>query len=449
MILGWIFFAYIHQGAEPSARPNIVFILIDDLRTGLLSCEGHPIFKTPHIDRIANEGARFGNAFVTTPICSPSRGSFLTGQYAHTHGIQDNTMSSYDAAATHKLVTFPRLLHDAGFESALIGKWHMGNSDDSPRPGFDRWISFKGQGVYVDPELNIDGKTEKVSGYVTDLLSDHAADFIRQKRSKPFVLYLSHKAVHAPQIPAERHKDLYANSKLPDISSSDDLKGKPAVVQFLDRRKGKGAKKDPSKVDHREVMLLQGRLLASLDEGIKKVFDALEETKQLDNTMIIFVGDNGYFLGEHGLTDKRWAYDEAIRVPLMIRYPALIKPGTAIDATVLNIDVAPTLLELGGAPIPNNIHGKSFLPLLKNSSEPWRQSAVFEYFPDKTSYDAPKWQAIRTGQWKYIHYPEHPEMDELYDLKSDSKEIKNLIQEEAAASILTELRADLKRQMEL
>jgi arylsulfatase A-like enzyme len=442
VILGWVFFAPSHQAAESSSRPNIIFILIDDLRVGLLSCEGHPVFKTPNIDRIANEGAIFKNAFVTTPICSPSRGSFLTGQYAHTHGILDNQMKSYNAAATHKLITFPRLLHDAGYESGLIGKWHMGNVDDTPRPGFDHWISFKGQGVYIDPELNINGKAQKVTGYVTDLLSDYAVDFVRQKHEKPFVLYLSHKAVHAPQIPAERHKDLYAGAKLPDIGSADDLKGKPAVVDFLNRKKSK--KKD---IDHASIMLLQGQLLASIDDGIKKLFDALEETKQLENTIIIFVGDNGYFLGEHGLTDKRWAYDESIRVPLLIRYPGVIKPGTTIDATILNIDIAPTLLEIGKAPIPENVEGKSFAAMFKGERIPWRDSAVFEYFPDKTSDDAPRWQALRTSQWKHVHYPEHPEMDELYDLKSDPKEIKNLILDETVAPVLTALRADLQKQL--
>ncbi|MBX6314203.1 MAG: sulfatase-like hydrolase/transferase, partial [Isosphaeraceae bacterium] len=193
--------------AEAPARPNIVFILVDDLRWDALGCTGHPFAETPNIDRIAREGVNFRNAFVTTPLCSPSRASFLTGRYVHAHGVKGNGDNS---ALSHRLVTFPRLLHDAGYETAFIGKWHMG-TDDSPRPGFDRWVSFKGQGQYNDPILNVDGEAKKVEGYMTDLLNDHAVAFLKRSHEKPFLLYLSHKAVHGPFTPAERHKDLYAD----------------------------------------------------------------------------------------------------------------------------------------------------------------------------------------------------------------------------------------------
>src|SRR5262249_15208952 len=186
--------------AGATAPPNIVFILMDDLRWDELGCTGHPFAKTPNIDRIAKEGANFRNFFVTLPLCSPSRASFLTGQYAHTHGVIDNTDHS---PLSHRLVTFPRLLHDAGYDTAYIGKWHMG-VDDSPRPGFDRWVSFKGQGVYIDPTLNTDGHAAKTNGYITDILNVAALDFVRAAHQKPFVLYLAHKAVHGPFTPAER-----------------------------------------------------------------------------------------------------------------------------------------------------------------------------------------------------------------------------------------------------
>src|SRR5687767_3731535 len=188
-------------------RPNIIFILVDDLRWDELGITGHPFLKTPNIDRIGREGAVFRNAFVTTPLCSPSRASFLTGQYVRTHGIRGNGDNS---ARSHQLVTFPRLIQQAGYETAYVGKWHMGN-DDSPRPGFDRWVSFKGQGAHVDPQLNIDGRQEKATGYMADILTDHAVDFLKKPRAKPFLLYLSHKAVHGPFVPAERHRGLFAD----------------------------------------------------------------------------------------------------------------------------------------------------------------------------------------------------------------------------------------------
>ena len=194
--------------AATSPRPNIIFILVDGLRWDGLGCTGHPFVKTPNIDRIGREGVLFKNFFVSIPLCSPSRGSFLTGQYAHTHGVIDNGDHS---ALSHKLVTFPRLLHDAGYETAYVGKWHMG-TDDSPRPGFDRWVSFKGQGTYEDPTINVDGQASKVTGYMTDILNEHALNFVKAEHKKPFVLYLAHKAVHGPFTPAERHKDLYSDT---------------------------------------------------------------------------------------------------------------------------------------------------------------------------------------------------------------------------------------------
>jgi N-acetylglucosamine-6-sulfatase len=208
-------------------RPNIVFILIDDLRWDGLSITGHPFVKTPNIDRIGKEGAIFQNAFVTTPLCSPSRGSFMTGQYVHTHGIRGN--GPQGAEISHRMVTFSRLLKDSGYESAYVGKLHMGN-DDSPRPGFDHWVSFKGQGVFENPPININGQSQKINGYMTDILNDHAVKFIKQEHKKPFVLYFSHKAVHGPFTPADRHKGKYADAKRPlPPNMNDSLEGKPAL----------------------------------------------------------------------------------------------------------------------------------------------------------------------------------------------------------------------------
>jgi N-acetylglucosamine-6-sulfatase len=441
--------------AETSGRPNIIFILVDDLRWDALSCMGHPVAKTPNIDRIAKEGALFKNFFVSIPLCSPSRSSFLTGQYVHTTGVIDNTDHS---ALSHRLVTFPKLLHDAGYETAYVGKWHMG-TDDSPRPGFDRWVSFKGQGAYANPNINVDGNTSKVDGYMTDILNGHALDFVKREHQKPFVLYLAHKAVHGPFTPAERHRDLYADAKLTlTPNHQDKLEGKPALTRELvvtNAAKGTAKKKNPGKkkaekagatpTGHKNTMRQQLRALAAIDEGVGLLLQALEDSKQLDNTMVIFTSDNGYFWGEHGLGDKRWAYEESIRDPLLMRYPKLIKAGTTLEPFALNIDIAPTLLDLAGAPIPKTIQGRSLLPLFKDAKAPWRASFLTEYSAERSFPRAPTWQAVRTDRWKFIHYTELERMDEFYDLKADPYEMHNLIKDGAAQTALKEMKTELAR----
>jgi arylsulfatase A-like enzyme len=448
LLLTLVLLANCSLATDSKATPNIVFILIDDLRWDALGCTGHPFAKTPNIDRIAKEGALFKNFFVSIPLCSPSRGSFLTGQYPHTHGVINNGDHS---ALSHKLVTFPKLLHDSGYETACIGKWHMG-VDDSPRPGFDRWVSFKGQGVYNDPILNVDGKVAKHPGYITDILNDYAFKFIRSEHKKPFLLYLPHKAVHGPFTPAERHKNLYADAVIKRTDSLDDpLDGKPAVTRKLNDEKSdskKGKQLSQSTNDRRmpeNAIRNQLRALAAVDEGVGELFKALEESGQLDNTIIIFSSDNGFFWGEHGLADKRWGYDESIRDPLLIRFPRLIKPGTVFHQFILNIDIAPTLLELAGTPVPKTIQGRSFFPLLKDPETSWRASFLTEYFQEKAYPRTPTWQAVRTDRWKYISYSDLKGMDELYDLKTDPYEMKNLINDPGAQSMLTKMQAELQK----
>ncbi|EEF61812.1 sulfatase [Pedosphaera parvula Ellin514] len=438
------------RAAETNSQPNIVFILVDDIRWDAFGCMGHPFVKTPNIDRIAKEGALFKNFFVTLPLCSPSRGSFLTGQYAHVNGVTNNGEHS---TLSHQLVTFPRLLHDAGYETSFVGKWHMG-TDDTPRPGFDHWLSFKGQGVYENPNLNIDGKVSRVEGYITDILNSRAVEFVKQEHKKPFCLYVGHKAVHGPFTPAERHKELYTKEQIPHPPSiDDDLAGKPVLTRKEQQGPKDGQK--PQKVgfdDEAErpmgkvperLVRQQLRTLMAIDEGVGQLLRALEESRQLENTVIIFTSDNGYFWGEHHLGDKRWAYEESIRDPLLIRYPKLIKPGTVRDQMVLNIDIAPTLLELAHAPVSRSMQGRSLVPLFNKDSVEWRKSALFEYFQEKAYPRTPTWQAIRTEQWKYIHYTELEGMDELYNLKADSYEMKNLIKEQSARSSLQELKSEL------
>jgi arylsulfatase A-like enzyme len=438
-----------------TVRPNIVFILIDDLRWDELGIAGHPYLKTPNIDRIGKEGAMFRNAFLTNPLCSPSRAGYLTGQYAHINGITDNVDRS---AASHRLMTFPRLLDQLGYETAFIGKWHMGN-DDMPRPGFDRWVSFKGQGSYLNPDINEDGKSVKPSGYITDILTGYAVDFIKQPHDKPFLVYLAHKAIHPEVmqhddgsvnlaaaemfIPAERHRNLYAGKKIPRRPSYQrPPDGKPA----LQRKIGDLSALGPNTATRDESILGRQRSLMAVEEGVGRILEALKEIGQLDRTIIVFASDNGYFYGEHGLSvERRLAYEESIRTPLLVRYPPIIKPGTMRDEFALNIDLAPTLLELAGITPPGIMQGRSLVPLLKGNRPAWRNSFLIEYYSDKVFPRVIQmgYQAVRTTRWKYIHYLELEGMDELYDLKADPFEMKNLINHPRAANALVRMKQEL------
>jgi arylsulfatase A-like enzyme len=456
--LAWGFLPAASQAAGTPSRPNIVFVLVDDLRWDDLACMGHPFVKTPHIDRVAREGALFKNAYATTPLCSPSRASILTGLYAHRHGVRDNT--DHDALS-HKLVTFLRLLNGAGYATAFIGKWHMG-TDDSPRPGIDHWVGFKGQGQYLDPELNINGKTARRKGYATDILNELAVEFIRRPRGRPFVLYLSHKAVHpnlvqradgsisdptaSEFIPAERHRKLYADAKITRRPNAlfDKLEGKPALM----RKIGELPPLSRATGTSDEVIRDRLRMLMSVEEGVGQIFKALDERKILDNTLLIFTSDHGYFYGEHGLSvERRLAYEETARIPLLVRYPPLIKAGTVLDPFVLTVDIAPTLLELGGAPLPKNLHGRSVIPLLKGEQRKLRDSFLIEHFSDRVfpRMERMGYQAVCTARWKYIRYTDLEGMDELYDLQADPYEMRNQINEPRVQAVLRELRGELER----
>ena len=441
-------------GADSAIRPNIIFILIDDLRWDEVD---YPFVKVPNIQRIAREGVRFRNAFVTTPLCSPSRASYLTGQYAHKHGITDNTDHS---PRSYELVTFPRLLHDAGYETAFLGKWHMG-VDDNPRPGIDHWVSVKGQGSYLDPEFNVNGRLETKHGYFTNILNDYALDFLKRKHTKPFLLYISHKAVHPDLIqyadgsvsdpnggkfiPAERYKNIYVDAQLshrPNYAKPPE--DKPALLRQIGDLPPLG----PKTVTDDETIRNRLRVLASVEDGVSDIFKTLESQKQLDNTLIIFTSDEGYFYGEHGLSkERRLAYEESIRIPLFMRWPKLIKAGSVVDQFALNIDIAPTLLEIGGAPAQKEIHGRSLVPLLRGEKVPWRDSFLIEYFSDKVFPRVSKmgYQAVRSEQWKYIHYTDLDGMDELYDLKADPYEMKNLVAGSQARETEAQMKAKLQQ----
>jgi len=447
------------RAVEAAARPNIVVILVDDLRADDLAYAGHPFVRTPHFDRIAGEGVDFRNAFATTPLCSPSRASILTGLYAHAHGITDNTERG---PASHQLKTFPQLLQAAGYETAFVGKWHMGN-DDGARPGFDHWVALKGQGTTLDADLNVNGRRVATKGHVTDILSGHAVTFLQQPRQKPFLLFLSHKALHPETtqhadgslsdpkastfIPAERHKALYADE---DVSLRPNAfgppEGKPALLREIPGLPPLGPETGTSS----DTILARLRMLAAVDESAGEIIKTLETAGSLDRTVIVLMSDHGYFYGEHGLSvERRLAYEESIRIPMAWRYPPLIAAGQKRNHMALTLDLAPTLLELAGVAVPPGLHGLSLVPVFKSNDAKLRDAFVIEYFSDAVFPRTRNlgYQAIRTENWKYIRYVELEGMDELYDMNRDLFEMRNHASNPRLAETLREVKEQLAAQL--
>jgi arylsulfatase A-like enzyme len=414
----------------PAEQPNILFMLTDDQRWDCMGCAGHPYLQTPNLDRVAGEGCRFANAFVTTSLCSPSRASFLTGQYARVHGVTNN---NYEINfARHP--TFPEYLQKAGYDTAYVGKWHMG-WDDRWRPGYNTWISYQGQGEYFDQPFTYNGVKIPTTGYNTDVTTSFALAWLRQKRDKPFMLFLSYKAPHQPWTPAPRDKGLYADRKWePPEAFWAPLDGKPDYVikhgQQASTRPAQARRQGLSRFVQQYSETIKG-----IDENVGLIVQALQEMGILDKTAIFFAGDNGYFFQEHRLGDKRAMYEPSMRIPLLVRYPKLIKPGTVINEMVLNIDLAPTLLELAGIEVPAAMQGRSMVRLVQGGETRWREAFLYEYLREEP-YMYPTVYGVRTPRLAYMHYPELQGQDELYDLVADAQEIKNVIQDPARAEDL-------------
>lgn len=419
--------------AEPEPIRNIVFILSDDHRFDFMSfMESAPDFlETPGFDRMAAEGVHLANAFVVTSLCSPSRASILTGLYTHRHGVVDN-----QAQLREGIEFFPQLLDRAGYNTAFIGKWHMGHHTDAPQPGFDRWVSFEGQGVYVDPVLNIDGVRGEVKGYITDLLTDHALAWLDEVADDeaPFMLYLSHKAVHSEFVPAERHAGRYADLDPPYPSTMADTEenyeGKPRWVR--EQRNSWHGVDYPyhGDLDLDQFYRQYAETLLALDESVGRVLDYLEENGLAESTLVVYMGDNGFLLGEHGLIDKRHAYEESMRVPMLAWSPGTIEPGSVIDPMILNVDVAPTFLELAGVEGPSEpMDGRSFLGLLTGQKEApeWRDEFAYLYFWEYPFPHTPTVFSLRGDRYKYIFYHGIWDIDEFYDIGNDPLETENLI----------------------
>jgi N-acetylglucosamine-6-sulfatase len=442
------------QDSDPETPRNVVFILSDDHRYDFMSfMEGAPDFlETPAMDRMAREGAHLANAFVSTSLCSPSRASILTGQLAHTHGVVDNLRRVPEGTRF-----FPQDLQEVGYRTGFFGKWHMGGASSEPRKGFDRWVSFRGQGSYYDPTLNIDGVEEQKRGYTAELLTDYALDWMKKQRDReePFFAYLSHKNVHSSFKPAPQDSGRYADAE-PAYPATmyTDAAGRESWPDWVKEQRSSWHGVDymyHGALDFDTFYQRYAETVSGIDRSIGRVMDYLEKEGLAENTLVVYMGDNGFSFGEHGLIDKRHAFEESIRVPMLAWAPGFIEEGTRVDHMIQNIDVAPTVLSLAGAQFPegHTVHGRSFMPLLAGESvDDWRESILYEYYWEHTFPQTPTQFALRTDRYKYIFYYGLWGEDAFFDLKNDPKETHNLIDSEAHQDKITSMRDRLFERLE-
>ena len=463
----------LNQSGEKGKLRNIVFILSDDHRYDYMGFTGKiPWLKTPNMDRMAAEGAYIKNAFVTTSLCSPSRASILTGLYSHTHKVVDNS-----APLPEGLVFFPQYLQNAGYRTGYFGKWHMGNDSGLPQPGFNHWEGFKGQGEYYNPRLNTNGEwiQYKDSVYATDLLTDHAINFMKEqvKSEKPFFVYLSHKGVHDNFSPAKRHKGMYSSQQLVIPETFNTPTYGISQLPTIDPKTGKAAHgkdyygenmfpnwvKNQRESWHGVDYAYHGRpwkdqvinyceTLMSVDESIGSVLDYLKEAGLDENTLVIYMGDNGFAWGEHGLIDKRQFYEESVRVPMVARCPQLFKGGQVLEKMVQNVDIAPTILASAGLEKADNMVGASFIPLLQGKEIPWRNRIFYEYYWEHEYPQTPTMHGVRTDRYKYIRYHGVWDTNEFYDLKQDPNETRNLIGSPELQDTIRQMNHDLYNWLE-
>jgi len=455
------------KAAPTAERPNVVFILSDDHRYDYMGFVGRvPWLRTPTMDRMAREGAYIRNAFVTTSLSSPSRASILTGMYSHAHKVVDNS-----APLPEGLTFFPEYLRQAGYRTAFFGKWHMGNDSGEPQPGFDHWEGFRGQGDYWNPRVNTNGRWVQYrdSTYVTDMLTEHAIDFMKRQRSdgNPFFVYLSHKGVHDDFSPAARHRGRYRDETLvlpPSFHTprygghplpTKDGEGNPAVGKDYygesmmpdwvknQRESWHGVDYSYHGRSWEEQVRRYCETLLSVDDSIGAVLDWLKEAGLDRNTLVIYMGDNGFAWGEHGLIDKRQFYEESVRVPMLAWGPGVFDGGKVIEQMVQNVDVAPTVMDYLGVEKAPQMVGRSFLPLLEGKSVDWRDRIFYEYYWEFEFPQTPTMHGVRTDRYKYIRYHGVWDTNEFYDLQNDPYEMRNLIAAPEHRKTIEELNGDL------
>jgi len=460
------------RAAPPDLRPNVIVFLIDELRYDEVDKQTRqPFVRLPNIDRLAEEGISFSRFYSVSTICSPNRASLLTGQYPAMHGVVDNTDRT---RLSRFLSTFPHTLQSHGYHTAFIGKWHMGN-DATPRPGFDFWSAIPGQGQMWNPQIWKDDRLETVQGYVTDVLNDEALAFLRQPRTGPFLLYLSHKAIHPDAHQnadssvdlnfgmryeaAARHAGRYQDEpvRLPVAAQSfnKNPEGKPALARaFARKRSPENVKTWGALLEldaQKDTIRRRAEMLLSIDEGIGRILEELQRQGQLDNTLIIFTSDNGTNWGEHGLTlERRLPYEEVIHLPLIVYYKRWLSNGhpRVNDNLTLQIDIAPTVLAAAGVESDTTMQGRSLQPLLTGTVAQWRDSFLIEYQPDERPFSwllDMSYVAVRQRNLKLIHWLRYPQEAELYDLANDPYEQHNVIDASAYAARLPALKKELNR----
>lgn len=434
--------AFCNAAHAAGRKPNFLFVYTDDQRwdaMGVVQREmgergRYPWLQTPNMDRLAAEGTRFRNAFVTMSLCSPSRAAFLTGRYNHLNGVANNTTHFPENS-----VTYATLLRASGYKTGFIGKWHMG-AQSGQRPGFDYSASFVGQGKYFDCPFEINGVSTPTQGWVDDVSTDYAIAFIKRHRDGLFLLAVGFKTCHSHFEPPERAKGRFADAKARPVPSLD--------IPAIYRTEAKNGRHSPTDASGEpgETNLNYFRCVSAADEDLGRLLKTLDELGLTDDTVVIFSSDNGYYQGEHELRDKRSVYDESLRIPMLIRYPKQFSKGQALDAIALNIDVAPTILDLAGIPIPGEMQGRSWRPLLTSESTDWRKSFLAEYFLENRLPTTPTIVAVRTENAKLVKYPGHDEWTELFDLSADPYETKNLIANPEYKDLLARMTAEFDRQ---
>ena len=465
--------------AQAAERPNILFIFTDDHAYQSLSCYGSKINETPNLDRIAKEGVRFDNCFVTNSICGPCRAVILTGKYSHLNGFYRNG-NRFDGEQQ----TFPKLLQKAGYQTAMIGKWHLATTPT----GFDYYHVLRGQGPYYNPPmLTSDGPVKHI-GYTTDIITDEAIKWLKEKRDsdKPFMLMYQHKAPHRNWQPGPDHLTMYDDVDIPEPPTLfDDYSNRasPASKQTMeiDRHmtlgsdlklntpgnltpeqkevwnKAYGPKNEKFKeanLEGRDLVRWKYqryikdylRCIASVDDNVGRVLDYLDETGLAKNTVVIYSSDQGFYLGEHGWFDKRWMYEESLRTPLMVRWPGVVKPGSERDEFVSNLDFAETFLDIAGVEVPDDMQGRSFKMMLegKDAPEDWRDSFYYHYYEFPGAHSVARHYGVRTDRYKLIHYYRRGEW-ELFDLKEDPQEMNSVYGDEEYADVQKELEEELER----
>jgi N-acetylglucosamine-6-sulfatase len=431
-------------GKRDGIKPrNVVFILTDDHRYDAMGFMDHPFLETPHLDSLASNGVHLKNAFVTTSLCSPSRASILTGLYTHKHRVIDN-----NRLVPEGTLFFPQYLQRAGYQTGFIGKWHMGGAHDDPRPGFDHWISFRGQGNYLPPgpkyTLNVNGKRVKQKGYITDELTDYAVEWLEEQKDgeKPFFLYLSHKAVHANFTPAKRHEDRYKDADLSFLPRGKEISAAKDAPRWVRDQRNSWHGIDFSYHSDRGLDYLYRRYCESVlavDDSVGRVLQQLKDMGIHDETLVVYMGDNGFMWGEHGLIDKRVSYEASIRVPMMMQCPDLYEGGKVVENVIGNIDIGPTILHAAGLGTPDYMDGVSFLDLPNQPEMDWRDYFLYVYYWEKNFPQSPTQFALRGDRFKYITYYGLWDVDELYDLKTDPGETNNLINDPDYKSVAKEL----------